>query len=1136
MDPSGTARERLELPPVPRLPAREGGGLTTALPLLGTLGTVAVLTTLTGGDRGRIWLVGGLVLLAGIGFAVVQLDRQRHQRLRRLHEGRRDYLVELDDARATLRRAAAEQRRPVVGDDLSVRYGVGVGPARLQPVAPERRPDDDPVAVRAVARLAVAGTTLADLPLSVPLAHTRRLVAGGPDAVATARALVVAATESHRPERLAVAVVAGPDRLAEWEWTKWLPHAAGEDRDAVGPRRLVGACAADLRVPADRHVLLVVDGTAPPADAAGLTVLRVAPGDTVPLTADGSALPGSVTALTRPRAETRARRIAGRSRTHGPSGHPGGALGGVATGRGTPAGRLRVTLGSDELGEPVVLDLAEAAAGGVGPHGLLVGATGSGKSELLRTIVLQLARDHPPGEVDLVLVDFKGGATFAPLAGLPHVAGLVTNLADEAALVERMSDALTGELLRRQQLLRDDPTAEMSTLVVVVDEYAELLAARPELADLFTTLGRVGRSLRLHLLLSSQRLDEGRLHGLDAHLSYRIALRTFTTAESHAALGVPDAAHLPARPGAGYLRPDPTTLVRFQAPYLSRPRVIARGSRILPFTAAPVPGPPATVAGPSWVEETAAAIAIAGHPPARPVWVPPLTAPAALDRLLKPAGERLVVPVGLVDRPREQRHEPLTVDLEAGFVAVVGAPRSGRSTLLRTIAAGMAEGWSPSRVQLFLLDPTGSLGAVAGLPHVAVVASDAEAIQRVGELLAELVAGRTVGRGDDYGRVVVLADGWSALREYDDTAAALIAVAERGAGLGVHLVASATRWADFRAGARDLPVTRLELRLGDPVDSEVDRRRAASVPTGRPGHGLVEAGHFLAALPRTDGRDTTVGLADATAELVTGLQQRWRSHPRPRVRLLPDRVVPQDLPANGSGLRFALRARVPDAARLHAGGHLLVLGDRRSGRSTLLRALAEEATARSPADLQVVLVDPRRSLPPVPASHLLARTTTAADTTAALTALAERLGERLGAPTAAAMTGSGESCAGPRVLVLVDDLDVLAPSGFGPGPLQPLLPLLSRSDEVGLSVALARRMAGAARALHEPQLVALREAGATTVLFSGSPEEGPLVGGVRPRPLPPGRGVLVLPGEPGELIQVLWTADPDSRPARHITL
>src|SRR4029079_17160534 len=117
--------------------------------------------------------------------------------------------------------------------------------------------------------------------------------------------------------------------------------------------------------------------------------------------------------------------------------------------------RLRVPIGLGEGGEPVQLDVKESAEQGMGPHGLLIGATGSGKSELLRTLVLGLATTHSPEQLNMVLVDFKGGATFAGMSAMPHVSAVITNLAQELTLVDRMQDALSGEMVRRQELLRE---------------------------------------------------------------------------------------------------------------------------------------------------------------------------------------------------------------------------------------------------------------------------------------------------------------------------------------------------------------------------------------------------------------------------------------------------------------------------------------------------------------------------------------------------------------------------------------------------------------------------------------------------------------------------------------------------------
>ncbi|MYR55897.1 type VII secretion protein EccCa, partial [Streptomyces sp. SID625] len=334
----------------------------------------------------------------------------------------------------------------------------------------------------------------------------------------------------------------------------------------------------------------------------------------------------------------------------------------------TGAARLRVPVAVGVDGRPVELDIKESAQGGMGPHGMLIGATGSGKSELLRTLVLGLALTNSSETLNFVLVDFKGGATFLGLDALPHTSAVITNLADEVALVERMQDALHGELLRRQELLRAagnhtsaleyekaraqgadlDP---LPSLFVVVDEFSELLAAHREFMDLFVMIGRLGRSLGVHLLLASQRLDEGRMHQLESHLSYRVGLRTFSAMESRGVLGVPDAYQLPAQPGSGYLKSGIEPLVRFRAAYSSgvhRRRtgavVQARvASQVVPWTSGwvvprtVVPDTEPEPEADTGQEETLIEVAVSrlrdAGPPAHQVWLPPLTEPSPLDEL-----------------------------------------------------------------------------------------------------------------------------------------------------------------------------------------------------------------------------------------------------------------------------------------------------------------------------------------------------------------------------------------------------------------------------------------------------------------------------------------------------------------------
>ncbi|TDX89451.1 caspase, EACC1-associated type, partial [Amycolatopsis arida] len=348
------------------------------------------------------------------------------------------------------------------------------------------------------------------------------------------------------------------------------------------------------------------------------------------------------------------------------------------------ARRLCVPFGVDERGEPVRLDIKEAAMEGMGPHGLCIGATGSGKSELLRTLVLGMLATHSPDELNVVLVDYKGGATFLGLDEAPHVSAVITNLADDAALVDRMRDALFGEMNRRQEALKNGGNFKnvweyekarengadlepLPALFIVVDEFSELLSAKPDFIDLFVAIGRLGRSLQMHLLLASQRLEEGKLRGLDSHLSYRIGLRTFSAMESRVAIGMPDAYELPREPGVGYLTYDTSTLVRFKAAYVSGPRP-PDGTSDLASLVAALP----RVAG------------------ARRIWLPPLDAAPTLADLLPPLAltdrgfgpavgaevGTLRVPVGIVDRPYEQRRDPLWADFSgaSGHGVVVGGP------------------------------------------------------------------------------------------------------------------------------------------------------------------------------------------------------------------------------------------------------------------------------------------------------------------------------------------------------------------------------------------------------------------------------------------------------------------------------
>ncbi len=1311
----GTRGSAAALRPPPERPGddRSGGAAFVALPLLGSLGSVALVSSIGGEHRERGLVAAALMLLATVGFVLVQVDRQRQQRRRAAARAREAYRRHLGLVRDAARAAAAEQRAVLVdehpgpdalpalaarrggrwradrgGGPLPVRFGLSH--RRLSPaLAPPEPPEGpvDPVAAVGLRRLLAAHGTQPDLPATADLRACQRIEVCGEaeEARALARALVCSAAAAHPPDHLAVAVLGDRSALPTWGWVKWLPHAASaRERDAVGPARLVDSDPdrllallpaglagrppfGDAGPPATPHLLLVVDGAdpgpehplSPPGGRAGVTVLDLpeawddaGPASAQPgrlrlqLVGDAGADGGVPLAAAFPgtepvagvadqcgsaTAEATARRLAAAATGGGPLGPGARALLGLVDADPAPPAarwrprperdRLRSPIGVGPDGAPVHLDLKESAHRGIGPHGLVVGATGSGKSELLRTLVLGLALDHHPDELAMVLVDFKGGATFAGLAALPHVSAAITNLEAELPLVDRMQDALAGELVRRQELLRRSGHASareharareagadlepLPSLFVVVDEFSEMLAARPELLDLFVAIGRLGRSLGVHLLLASQRLDEGRLRGLEAHLSYRIGLRTFSAAESRAVLGVPDAAGLPATPGLGFLRAGPDELVPFRAGYVSGPDTgcgpvpgggaAGDAPAVLPFTVAEVRGAPQAPgksgrgpAPPSLLDRAVSRLAAAA-PPTRRIWLPPLGAPETVgglmpDLAVDPAAGLVsdawrargpyVLPLGVVDRPREQRRETLTVDLReaGGHLAVVGGPRSGKSTLLRTAVTGLALTTTPLETRVLVLDLGGGTCAGLGaLPHVAGVATraDPEALRRA---LAEATAlledrersFRAQGidsmatyrerraRGgleddDGWGDLFVVVDGWAALcAECEDAEVSLRRLATDGLGYGVHLLVAAGRWSDLRAGVRDAFGSRVELRLGDPADSEVDRRAAALVPADRPGRGLVAGPlHVLGALPhaRADPAGTTgppvgtehaesTGHAEGAAgELARACAASWRGPRGPRLRLLPASVDLGDVRRAAAGgpdgahvlLGVDERRLAPVALDVTREPHLVVLGDGGSGKTAALRAYADEVRRTHAADeAQLVLVDYRRSLlDEVPGDYLLDHLTSAAGAGPALAELAARLEERLPGPGVTPRQLRDRSWwRGPDVFVLVDDHDLVATGRES--PLLALEHLLPQARDVGLHLVLARRTGGASRALHEPVLRALRELAAPGLQLAGDPAEGPLLGPLRPQPAPPGRARLLTRDHGVRTVQLAW--------------
>nr|WP_203643613.1 type VII secretion protein EccCa [Streptomyces sp. SID14478] len=1142
----------------------------------------------------------------------------------------------------------------------------------------------EPLTAGAMQRFLATHSTLEDLPMAVSLrAFYHVSVSGEPTTVrGSARAIVASLASMHSPEDLVVAVAAGRQTAPEWEWAKWLPHNQVPGlTDGAGSRRLITTNPVELEdllgsrldgrprfhpgggpVPEQPHLVVVLDGVslpptsilASPEGLQGVTVLEVVPGDLTAGRGDlsvvvhpkalrlesahGMVYEGTPDVLSYAAAEALARQLAPlRMATGGDSDDEPllanldftdlmnlGDAATVDTKRTwrprSQAERLRVPIGVGDDGRPVMLDLKEAAQEGMGPHGLCVGATGSGKSELLRTLVLGLAVTHSSETLNFVLADFKGGATFAGMSQMPHVAAVITNLADDLTLVDRMGDSIRGELNRRQEMLRDAgnyanihdyekaraagaPLQPIPSLVLVIDEFSELLTAKPDFIEMFVQIGRIGRSLGVHLLLASQRLEEGRLRGLETYLSYRVGLRTFSAAESRAALGVPDAYELPNVPGSGFLKFGTDEMVRFKAAYVSGvyrtgSAQVATAGGPLPldrrpalFTATEVPVQYAPVPQQRSDEEGNASArdekddALADTvldvivrrleaqgPAAHQVWLPPLDSPPSLDSLLpglapvqgrgltQPGYEgagRLVVPVGLVDKPYEQRRDPLWIDFggAAGHMQILGGPQSGKSTLVRSLIASFALTHTPQEVQFYGLDfGGGGMAAVAGLPHVGGVASrlDPEKVRRTaaevyGVLTRREEYFRTAGiasiadfrnrraRGDismtdqPWGDVFLVIDGWGNFRsDYEALEPLVLDIAARGLGYGIHVILTASRSMEVRANMKDHLMNRLELRLGDTMDSEFDRKVAANVPTGVPGRGQTpQKQHFMGAVPRIDGLSSDTDLAEATSALATEVSRHWTAPGAPEVRLLPREFAARQLPPGDRfpqrGVAFALDEDnlEPVFVDFDQDPFFLVFGESESGKSNMLRLLIKQLTARYDGDsCKMFVVDNRRSLLDVtPSTHLAEYIPMSNQMQHHMDALADLMQRRT--PTAdvtAQQLRDRSWWRGPTVYVIIDDYDLVSTSSGN--PLSGLTELLPFARDVGVRFIIARSTAGSGRAGYEGFMQRIKELGAQGVVLAGDPTEGDLLGGVRPRPMPPGRGVFVSRKRGKPLVQI----------------
>ena len=633
-----------------------------------------------------------------------------------------------------------------------------------------------------------------------------------------------------------------------------------------------------------------------------------------------------------------------------------------------------------------------------GPHGLVGGTTGSGKSELLRSLVAALAVHTDPEHLTFILMDFKGGAAFDECSRLPHTVGMVTDL--DEALGERALEALEAEIQYRERLLRSvsadnlheylalNPAEPLPRLLVVIDEFATMAKEFPEFLSALVSVAQRGRTLGVHMLLATQRPSGAVNENIKTNTNLRIALRVQDGEDSIDVIGRRDAAELSRhRPGRAYIRLGPGEIVPIQtalvtcvtdertdaavdvSPFVFGPAA-QDGARSAP--AAGDDGAPAPTDLARLVDAIVAANADAGLAPARRPWPEPLGEQLDLGELLAGAQEagRARPVVALADDPRRQRQYPVGWDLAEGNLLLLGIPGSGTTTTLSSLVLSLATVLSPDELEVYALDfGAGDLAPLERLPHTGsvILAADRERQMRlIRHLRSELDRRRIEGPGR---RIVVAIDNLAAMRsEFDDIEGlelmdVLTRVYADGRESGIWFAVSADRLNVIPSAWSAITTQKWLFRLPDAYDYVTAGLTRKHVPAALPGRAVMAETGLQIQVARA--MPTVADAVDAIA----------RRHPAAGRRAARIDVLPAELPfaalPGASALdaepwRIAYGVRESDLGTaelvLYEGDHALVTGPARSGKSSTLLTLVESLRgAPGGAALHLAATGGRRS-------------------------------------------------------------------------------------------------------------------------------------------------------------------------------
>ena len=612
---------------------------------------------------------------------------------------------------------------------------------------------------------------------------------------------------------------------------------------------------------------------------------------------------------------------------------------------------MKAIIGARGGGTPIYLDIHEKYHG---PHGLVAGTTGSGKSEMLQTYILSLAVNYHPHEVSFILIDYKGGGMAESFKALTHVAGIITNLGGNQT--NRALASIRSEMQRRQtvfnefklkhiddyiELFRNGQAEDpMPHLLIIADEFAELKKEQPDFVRELVSASRVGRSLGVHLILATQKPDGVVDEQIWSNTKFRVCLRVAEKADSMGMLRHPEAAYI-TQPGRGYFQVGNDEIFEeFQSgwsgaryepdtPYTDeksgevkmvnlwgRPSVLSAGKKKESSYGKKVIQLDAMTMYIKQIADNHGITAITN------VWLPPLPKDLFLDDLIdfEPDRRELSVPVGLLDDPVNQEQRVVTVNFtQNNHILIASSISGGKTTFLQTVLYGLVTTKTPEQVNIYIADyGSRTLGVFTTLPHVGGVVFDDDQ-DRTDKLIALLMkeltrrkllfSSRGIGSFKEYSRlnedvpaIIFAVDNLPSFMDINERQDEnILQLARESASYGIYMIVTCANYSDVRSKIRQNIRFGIGIQLADKFDYDevLGNRGEITAEEGCPGRGLIKIESDDKKEPRSLEFQTAMCLKvdeatvlnDALKEKFEQIANSWKGTSASRIPQVPEDMM-----------------------------------------------------------------------------------------------------------------------------------------------------------------------------------------------------------------------------------------------------